>query len=342
VPRSASPLRDARLAAGLSQAEVATAAGVSRQAVGAIEAGRHRPSVDAALAISRAIGAPVERLFGDAPSQAQPVAGAPLPDGAGALVARVGDQAVYAPASGALGLTGWPDADAVMEDGQPRLLPGGDLDGLVAVGCDPALGLLASLLPRRGPRRLIALSGSTAGALEAMQAGRAHAALVHDRAGHLPAPPPGALRLQVARWRVGLASRGSRPRSVAELCRRGARVVQREDGASSQKALVAAVAAEGGGPLDGPRASSHLEVARRVADGAPAGVTMEPAALQHGLAFCPLEEHVAELWVDARWRTHAGVEAAAEALRSSAFTTRLGLVGGYEVAGSGSQRGTGG
>jgi molybdate-binding protein len=254
-----------------------------------------------------------------------------MADGAPALAARVGDQAVYAPASGALGLTAWPHADAVIEDGSPRLLPGADLEGVVAVGCDPALGLLASLLPSRGPRRLVALSGSTTGALDAMRAGRAHAALVHDRTGHLPSAPRGTLRLHVARWRVGLASRGSRPRTVADLCRRGTRVVQREDGASSQKALVAAVAAEGSDLPAGPTAGGHLEVARRVAGGATAGVTMEPAALQHGLAFFPLEEHVAELWVDARWRTHAGVEAVAEALRSSAFTQRLELVDGYEV-----------
>jgi putative molybdopterin biosynthesis protein len=333
-------IRNARLAAGLSQAEVAAAAGISRQAVGAIEAGRHRPGVDAAMAIARVVGEPVEELFAPRPADAQPVLGAPLPDGTGALAARVGEQPVYAAAAAAVGLTGWPQPNAVVEEGRPRPLPGADLEALVAVGCDPALGLLASMLPSRGPRRMIALSGSTASALEAMRAGRAHAAVVHDRAGCLPSAPRGALRLQIASWRVGIATRGSRPRSVAELCRRGTRVVQREAGASSQKALASALAAEGSAGLPGPTAPGHLEVARRVADGAPAGITMEPAALQHGLAFCPLEEHDAELWVDARWRAHPGVEAAAEVLRSSAFITCLRMVGGYGVAHSGSQRGT--
>jgi molybdate-binding protein len=230
----------------------------------------------------------------------------------------------------------------VLDQGRPRLLPGSDLDALVVVGCDPALGLLASMLPAHGPRRLIALSGSTAAALEAMRSGRAHAALVHDRVGRLPGPPAGALRVHVARWRVGIASRGPKPRSVKDLCHRGARVVQREAGASSQKALVAAVSAEGAGPLAGPTAPGHLEVARRVAAGAVAGVTMEPAALQHELAFWALEEHVAELWVDGRWRAHAGAEATVEALRSAAFTARLELVGGYDVAGCGDLRGAGG
>jgi DNA-binding XRE family transcriptional regulator len=324
-----SRVRAARVAAGLSQGALATAAGVSRQAVGAIEAGRHRPSVDAALAIARAVGRPVEELFGGAHQEAcEPVLGAPLADGTPVLAARVGARVVYAPAAAALAFQGWPQANAVLEGGRPRLLPGADLDGLVVVGCDPALGSAAALLPAAGPRRVIALSGSTGAALAAMREGRAHGALVHNRAERLPRRPRGALRLPLARWRVGVASRGRRPRSVAELCARHARVVQREPGASSQKALVAA---SGGAQLAGPVASGHVEVARRVAYGATAGVTMEPAALQFGLAFGPLEDHVAELWIDAGERAHPAVEALGDVLRSSAFAARLAAIGGYDL-----------
>jgi molybdate-binding protein len=87
---------------------------------------------------------------------------------------------------------------------------------------------------------------------------------------------------------------------------------------------------------DGPRSAGHLEVVRSVADGAPAGVTMEPAALNSGLAFEPLEQRVCEFWVDARWRKHPAVEAFASLL-SIAFTQRLALVGGDQTAGCGSQ-----
>ena len=80
------------------------------------------------------------------------------------------------------------------------------------------------------------------------------------------------------------------------------------------------MAAEGASLPRGPVASGHLDVARRVADGAPAGVTMEPAAIGLELAFAPLEEHVAELWVDARWREHPAVDALGDLLRSAAFT----------------------
>jgi DNA-binding XRE family transcriptional regulator len=339
VARRQTLIRDARLAAGLSQGAVAAAAGVSRQAVGAIEAGRHRPSVDAALAIARVVGRSVDELFGPSPSAPEPVVGGPMPDGSAILAARVGDRVVYARAAEALAFAGWPPANATLAGGRVRLLPGADLDGFVVVGCDPALGSVSAMLPAGGPRRLIALSGSTAAALEAIREGRAHGALVHNRVGRLPKPPRGTLRLHVARWTVGVAARGRRRVSVAELCARRARVVQREGGASSQKAFLAAVEAEGGAVRPGPIAAGHVEAARRVADGAVAGVTMEPAALQFGLAFGGLEEHVAELWVDARWRTYPAVEAVGNVLRSAAFTSRLALVGGYELAGCGEQKG---
>ena len=80
-------LREARIAAGLSQAAVAGAAGVSRQAVGAIEAGLHRPSVDAALAVAAAVGQSVEELFGAAEPRFEPVLGPPAPDGTAVLAA---------------------------------------------------------------------------------------------------------------------------------------------------------------------------------------------------------------------------------------------------------------
>lgn len=329
------------MAAGKSQAALGSESGVSRQTIGAIEAGRHRPGVDAALAIARAVGRPVEELFGTIqPPVAEPILGRAVPDGTAVLASRVGDRLVYAPVTAALAAQGWPLPDGILHEGMPRALPATDLVGLVVLGCDPALGSLASMLPASGPRRLLAISSSTRAGLEAMAAGRSHAALVHGRPGHLPAPPRGALRLHLAGWRVGLASARSRPRSVADLCGGGAQVIQRERGASSQDALLSAVEAAGLRRLDGPVASGHVEVAQRVAGGAPAGVTMEPAASAYGLAFTPLEDHVAEIWVDRRWREHPGVDALVDALRSNRLTARLGALDGYAVAGCGDVKGT--
>jgi DNA-binding XRE family transcriptional regulator len=65
-----SGVRESRLAAGMTQAELAARAGVSRQLVAAVEAGRHAPAVDAALGIARALGTTVEELFSLQPYQA--------------------------------------------------------------------------------------------------------------------------------------------------------------------------------------------------------------------------------------------------------------------------------
>jgi putative transcriptional regulator len=56
-------VRSARTAAGLTQAELAELAGVSRQTVVAVEAGDYAPSVFLALSLARHLGSTVEALF---------------------------------------------------------------------------------------------------------------------------------------------------------------------------------------------------------------------------------------------------------------------------------------
>src|SRR6266581_1383648 len=56
-------LRSARLLAGFSQGELAARAGVTRQAVSAIEGGKAVPTTAVALRMARALGRRVEELF---------------------------------------------------------------------------------------------------------------------------------------------------------------------------------------------------------------------------------------------------------------------------------------
>ena len=58
-----------RIARGLSQRALADAAGITRQAVSAIERGRVVPGVGIALALARVLGTSVEELFAAAPPQ---------------------------------------------------------------------------------------------------------------------------------------------------------------------------------------------------------------------------------------------------------------------------------
>ena len=56
-------LRDARIAAGWTQAELAERVGVSRKTVNTVENGVFIPSTVLALKLARALGRPVEGLF---------------------------------------------------------------------------------------------------------------------------------------------------------------------------------------------------------------------------------------------------------------------------------------
>ncbi|WP_459642735.1 helix-turn-helix transcriptional regulator [Kineococcus sp. NUM-3379] len=56
-------VRDLRQAAGLSQAALGAALGVSRQTVIAIETGRYDPSLPLAIRIARNFGRTVEEVF---------------------------------------------------------------------------------------------------------------------------------------------------------------------------------------------------------------------------------------------------------------------------------------
>src|SRR3954454_16943881 len=62
--RTPSRVRNARLALGMSQSALAAATRLSRQSIGAIEAGRATPAVDVALRVAAALESSVEELFG--------------------------------------------------------------------------------------------------------------------------------------------------------------------------------------------------------------------------------------------------------------------------------------
>lgn len=62
-PRLASRLKEARIAAGLTQAEMAEKAGVSRKTINTVENGVFIPSTIIALSLARALDLKVEDLF---------------------------------------------------------------------------------------------------------------------------------------------------------------------------------------------------------------------------------------------------------------------------------------
>lgn len=339
--RHQSRLRERRLECGLTQSELADRAGVSRQLVAAVEAGRNTPAVDAALGLARALAIGVEELFAERPPDIVAALGGSLRDDAALRIGRVADQLVGAElADHGIAGAAWAQADGVLQGGKLRLFPGASPAGCVVAGCDPASGIAEEMLRGLGARSLLAISAPTETALAALGRGSVHAAIVHGQPHDLPKPPVRVIRFHLARWQVGLAVPPRlRGHSFESVLASGLPFIRRDPAAASQQAVERALLAGGVGPLPpGPQAAGHLDAARIAATLDGVAVTTEGAARAFDLAFVALEEHLVEVWVGERWRDHPGVDALAEVLSTSAFTARVGHFGGYDLTGCGEIR----
>ena len=214
---SGAKLRFARQARGYSQQQLAGMAGVSRQAVSAVESGVSDPSLRVALALAQALGVTVEELFGaegtvasvsarlvdqDA-SWVSPVVGASGQSGARVTLAPVGNHFVALPLSGptvsragflpAGGRLAYPPGEQAGRSGErtgkrsaghPEVLVrpiGPPRPTLVVAGCDPALPLLEEPLSLLDPP--IGFSWWPCSSQEALRL--AAAGLVHAAGAHL-------------------------------------------------------------------------------------------------------------------------------------------------------------
>ncbi len=329
-------LRALRLARGLTQVQLAELADVSRQLVGAVEADRHLPRVDAAVRLAGALSTTVEELLAPATRE---VIGALEDPAEGALVrvGRVGEQLVCVPAAGSG--EGWAGADAQVRGGAVELFDVERPAALVA-GCDPIIGLASRLLEATSGPRVVPVATSSASAVAALTAGRIHAAMVHGPDGHLPDPPGAVRRWHVARWQVGLAAPVHLATGWVEDALAGRiPVVQREAGAGSQAAFERArTPIDGaGGTVAGPQVDGHAAAAWRAATDGLVAVTIEPAARANGLTFHPLELHVSQLWVDPDHGDNALLHAFLDELTGERAHRRLVAIGGYDLAGSGTE-----
>lgn len=328
------PLRTHRKEAGLTQAELALRAGVSRQLVGAVESGRHLPRVDAAMALASALGVEVGTLFSPVPAACDLLTGEAPANGTLVRAGRVGDLIVTSPLR--IGPEGWDVADGVVNAG--TVAPFGSRRGGFAVaGCEPGLEVVERLQRERG-MGAIAVSTSSRVAIAALVAGRVHAAVVHGPAigENVPRLGGGVGRFRLTSWQVGLAAPiDSETDWWVEALAGQRAVIQREDGAAVQRTFEAAT--QTGSPIPGPRVGSHLQAASRAAlTGMPA-VTIEPAALAVGTVFHPIEVHTAELWVANEWLGDSAVKEALDLISGKRFQHRLLAIGGYDLAGCGTR-----
>jgi putative molybdopterin biosynthesis protein len=310
-------VRQARVQRGLTQGELARRAGISRQALGAIEAGTYQPGVAVALALARELGESVEHLFGGGAHyrhvDARWVTGeARTPGRIPVALARVGGKLVavaqpamrmaLAPAAGMLERAARHHAEV------GTYLSPGEIDlTLLIAGCDPAVAMLGDFFARhRLAASAVALPSSSHSALTALHEGRVHIAGAHLRdprtgeynlqsVGHLLKGQRTVL-INFAQWELGLAVAPNNPKGIrgfADLARSDLRMVNREVGSGARLFLDESVAGAG---LDRARIAGyttelpgHLEVAYAVACGqADLGVTIRVAAQACGCGFLPM------------------------------------------------------
>jgi molybdate-binding protein/DNA-binding XRE family transcriptional regulator len=349
-------LRLARQARGLSQQQLAGVAGVTRQAVSAVESGHSDPSLRVALGLARALGMTVEELFGPGepgdPVLARPVAPVSAP-GSRVALATVGDTFVALPLDADLAARlGFGAAGGLMVRGvenqgaQVAVRPiGPPRPTVVVAGCDPALPLLETPLAFLDPPLAFAWWPCGSGeALRLAAAGLVHAAGVHrvgpgegDGTSDTSGIPGGAEVVGFASWREGLVVRpGAGVRGLDDVARQGLRLVNREPGAQARALLDRERLRLGLEPAQLPGydslAAGHLQVAAAIGSGlADAGVSSEPAALAYGLDFIPLADERFDLLLPAKHAASREVHGLLKVLTSPWLLAQLASLPGYDA-----------
>jgi molybdate-binding protein/DNA-binding XRE family transcriptional regulator len=357
-------VRDIRLALRLSQPELARQAGLTRQAISAIEAGRYVPNTSIALRLAKSLDCRVEDLFHlDEGMTELPVQIARGAARSGRVaIAKVNGRLVAHPLTASRAfMEGFVSADAVLLDPTDArvariIVPPDRLEHTaLLLGCDPSLGTLGEHLARHSrDLRITWLSASSRQALDSIAQGEAHLAgshlrdpdgneynVVHARQA---LGPEGGLVVALAAWEQGFVVAPGNPkeiRTVADLARPDVRLVNRELGAGCRVTLDELLQREGISPAAIPgyatEVTSHLAVARVVlANSADVGLALQAAAEVCGLSFVPLSQVRFDLVVPRTVLQHLAVAALLDLLQTSALREEIATLPGYEVSRMGS------
>jgi molybdate-binding protein/DNA-binding XRE family transcriptional regulator len=357
-------LADIRQKRGLSAAQLAKAAGVTRQTIYAMEAGTYIPNTAVALKLARTLDAAVEDLFALAPdeaaeaefdeAQAQLLPGSEVPGpGQPVQLCRVDQRLMACPPAAA-----WyfPAADAVVSAARVRagkvdvrVLPEAEeARRLLVAGCDPGMSVLARHALRHGVELVLAHRNSSQ-SLKLLKEGCVHVAGTHLRdelSGESNIPAIGRIFakgqvavVSFAIWEEGIVTERGNPqaiRGVEDLARAGVTIVNREPGAGS-RLLLDSHLKRLGLSADDVRgydciAYGHLPAAAQVQAGrASACIATRAAARAFGLGFIPLATERYDLAVRRRHLELPAMQTLFDTLARSSFRRELEFLGGYDT-----------
>jgi molybdate-binding protein/DNA-binding XRE family transcriptional regulator len=371
-------LKSLRTQKGFSQSELATRAGVTRQAVSSIESNLYLPTTAVALRLASVLNCRVEDLFSLAPAE-DVIKGkliGHLPQGNGKAspsrvkVSTIGKRIVVRPVSGLgelLPYTVPADGYVVDPHGQRsgttvRVKLSRDrqaIDQEISVaGCDPSIFLAGEHMRRRKDQTSVVgwTMGSMA-ALQALQRGEVHVAGLHlfdpiTGESNLPflkrsLKGSGYEIVTFATWEEGFLVRLGNPKSIrtaADLAEATVTLVNREEGSGARLLLDQRLRASG---VEAAQVrgydrivSSHLDVARAVAGHqADVGIGIRSAARLFELDFVPLQAARYDLVVPKTYlKSHPTLAHLFETLVSRPFQAEIEALGGYDTSETGKVR----
>lgn len=332
-------VRQLRTARGLTQAQLAELAGISRTAVTAIEGSQLVPSVLAALALAKVLECTVEELFLE-PSDSLPGETWAWPSPTEQSVskcwkAEVDGRVLLYPAVVAPMLTLLPEALA-----ESPIPPD---QTLVLAGCDPAAGLLATHFAQQTRQRLLVIPRSSAQSLELLRNGLVHLAGLHYSTSADPDHNTRIVReklgagyslVRLARWQEGIVlGSGTGLRSVRQAVRAKLTWVGREPGSGARQCLDQLLPRQAT-----PRhvARNHQGVVEAIQSGwADAGVCVQLAGVEAGLAFLPVREEFYDLCFPTRFAEDRRFKAFLKVIRARPYQRILSELPGYDAGETG-------
>jgi putative molybdopterin biosynthesis protein len=362
-------LKDVRVTRGLSQGELATKSGITRQAVSSIESNLYLPTTAVALRLASVLACRVEDLFSLAQSNdviegtylgRQPHDVTSLPTRV--KVSTVGTRMIVRPVTGlgeVLSYTIPADGYLVETVGQRSGVKGRvrlsrdrqAIEQEISVaGCDPAIFLAGEHMRRQKDHASVVgwTMGSMA-ALHALQRGEVHVAGLHlfdplSGESNLPFLKR-ALKgsydvVTFATWEEGFLVRSGNPkgiRSVSDLAEPSVTVINREEGSGARLLLDQRLRAAG---LDHTQIQgyervvlSHFEVARAIAGNqADVGIGIRSAAYLFGLDFVQLQTARYDLVLPTSYlKSHSTLTNLFDTLVSRSFRNEIEALGGYDT-----------
>jgi putative molybdopterin biosynthesis protein len=357
-------LRQKRQSLGLSQKQLAEMAGITRQAVCAVETNQYSPATSVALQLARTLHCRVEDLFslktGGDIIEADLVG--PIPAGTAnvrAQVIQIGERLLVKPLDGLGELTSLSaSADGlIVAPGsnnrrvKVKLLKDRDTmrRKVVVGGCDPAMFLAAAYLLKDKENLVPCLMGSGM-AIGALKRGEVHVAGIHladERSGDWNLPDlrrslrgVDCLVVTFAHWEEGFIVKQGNPKKIrdaTDLARPAVKLVNRERGSGARRLLDRQLKSFGIPPVRlrgyDDEALSHLDVASRIKAGlADVAIGVRAAAAICGLGFIPLQTERYDLVIPkAYYETLQGLRILLDTMVSKPFRDELEALGGYDT-----------